>query len=46
VSGVLKGALAKRVRGDRPSPVHAALAALAAGAVATAVTYRVIRSQS
>jgi hypothetical protein len=44
VSGLLKGALAKRLRGDRPSPVHAALAAVAAGAVVTALTYRVIRS--
>ena len=46
MSGVLKGALAKRVRGDRPSPVHAALAAIVAGAAVTALTYRVIRSQS
>jgi hypothetical protein len=45
VSGVLKSAVTKRVRGDRPSPVHAALAAVAAGVVVTALTYRVIRSQ-
>jgi hypothetical protein len=40
----LKSAVAKRVSGDRPSPVHAALAALVAGAMAAAITYRVVRS--
>jgi hypothetical protein len=44
VSGVLKGALAKRMSGDRPSPVQAALAALVAGAAAAVLTYRVMRS--
>jgi hypothetical protein len=44
VAGVLRGALRKRVSGDRPSPVHAALAATAAGAAAAVLTYRVIRS--
>jgi hypothetical protein len=40
----LKSAVAKRVSGDRPSPVHAALAAVVAGAMAAAITYRVVRS--
>jgi hypothetical protein len=42
--GLLKGAVEKRLAGDRPSPVHAALAAIVAGAVTAALTYRVIRS--
>jgi hypothetical protein len=42
--GALKSAVAKRVSGDRPSPVHAALAAVIAGAMAAAITYRVVRS--
>jgi hypothetical protein len=44
MSGVLKGALAKRVSGDNPSPVHAAVAAVVAGAAAAALTYRFMRS--
>jgi hypothetical protein len=44
VSQVLKDAVAKRVSGDNPSPVHAALAAVAAGAAAAVVTYKVLRS--
>ena len=44
MAGVLKGALLKRVGGDKPSPAHAAVAALIAGAAATVLTYRVIRS--
>jgi hypothetical protein len=44
MSGVLKSAVAKRVGGDRPSTFHAAVAALAAGAAAAVVTYRLIRS--
>jgi len=42
--GALKSAVAKRVSGDRPSPVHAALAAVIAGAMAAAITYKVVRS--
>jgi hypothetical protein len=34
---------ADRVSGKKPSPVRAAIAALAAGAAASAVTYRVMR---
>jgi hypothetical protein len=44
MSGVLKSAVAKRVSGDKPSPFLAALAALAAGAAAAVITYRLIRS--
>jgi hypothetical protein len=44
MSGLLKGALSKRLSGDRPSPVYAALAATVAGVAAAALTYRVIRS--
>jgi hypothetical protein len=42
--GALKSAITKRVGGDRPSPAHAALAAVVAGAVTAALTYRVVRS--
>jgi hypothetical protein len=44
MAGILKGALKKRMSGDRPSPVHAALAAVVAGAAAAALTYRVLRA--
>jgi hypothetical protein len=44
VGGVLKGALAKRVSGETVSPAQAALAAIVAGCVAAAFTYRVMRA--
>jgi uncharacterized OsmC-like protein len=44
MAGVLKSAVGKRASGDRPSPLHAMVAALAAGAAAAVVTYRLIRS--
>jgi hypothetical protein len=44
MSGVLRGAFVKRVSGDKPSPVPAALAAVVAGAAAAALTYKVLRS--
>jgi hypothetical protein len=44
MAGFVKGALAKRMAGDRPSPAYAALAAAAAGATVAVLTYRVIRS--
>ena len=44
MSEMLKGAVAKRMAGDNPSPPHAALAAVVAGAAAAAVTYKVLRS--
>jgi hypothetical protein len=43
MSGFIKGALEKRMAGDRPSPVYAALAAVAAGVATAVLTYRVIR---
>jgi hypothetical protein len=44
VSGVLKSAIGKRVEGDKPSVLHAALAAFVAGVAAAALTYKVMRS--
>ena len=44
MANLLKGAVAKRLSGDKPSPVTAALAAVVAGAAAAVVTYRVLRS--
>ena len=44
MSGVMKGTLTKRVSGDKPSSVQAALAAVVAGAAAAALTYRFMRS--
>ena len=41
---MIKGAVAKRMSGDNPSPVHAAVAAMAAGAAAAVVTYKLLRS--
>ncbi len=37
-------ALAKRVGGDKPSPLHAAAASVVAAAAAAVITYRVMRS--
>jgi hypothetical protein len=44
MAGLVKGAVEKRMAGDRPSPVYAALAAAAAGLATAVLTYRVIRS--
>jgi hypothetical protein len=44
MSGVLRGAVSKRVSGDNPSPIQAALAAAVAGAAAAVLTYRLLRS--
>ena len=44
MSGVLKDAIAKRMGGEKPSPLHAASAAVVAGAAVAVVTYRVMRS--
>ena len=41
---VLKNAVAKRMGGEKPSPPHAAAAAIVAGLAAAVVTYRVVRS--
>jgi hypothetical protein len=44
MSGALKSAIAKRARGERPSAVQAAFAAVVAGVAAAAVTYKLMRS--
>jgi hypothetical protein len=44
VPEALKSAVAKRVRGERLSPLHAALAAAAAGITVAVATYRLVRS--
>jgi hypothetical protein len=44
MSGVLKTAVAKRARGDRPGVFEAAVASVAAGVAVAAFTYRLIRS--
>ena len=44
MSELLKGAVASRLAGDKPSPVKAAVASAVAGVAAAAVTYRVLRS--
>jgi stage V sporulation protein SpoVS len=44
MSGVLENALAKRVRGERSSPIQAIGAAVVAGVAVGAITYRIIRS--
>jgi hypothetical protein len=44
MSGVLQGALRKRMSGDRPSPVQAALTSIVAGTAAAVLTYRLMRS--
>jgi hypothetical protein len=44
MSGALKSAISKRVQGDKPSVMHATVAALAAGVAAAVLTYRLMRS--
>jgi hypothetical protein len=44
MSGVLKSAAAKRLRGDKPSVLQSTLAAVAAGVAAAVVTYRLMRT--
>jgi hypothetical protein len=44
MAGFVKGAFEQRMSGDKPSPVKAALVAVAAGAAAAVLTYRVMRS--
>jgi hypothetical protein len=44
MSGALKSAISKRVQGDKPSVLHATLAALAAGGAAAVITYRLMRT--
>jgi hypothetical protein len=40
----LKSAIEKRVQGDKPSVLHAAVASLVAAAAAAVLTYRLMRS--
>ena len=44
VSGILKGAVAKRMAGDKPSAVQAFVASVIAGVAVAAITYRVMRN--
>lgn len=44
MSGLLKNTVAKRLHGQKPSVLKAALVAAAAGAAAAVLTYRVMRS--
>ena len=44
MAGFVKSAVMERLGGDRPSPLKAALVALAVGAVAAVLTYRLLRS--
>jgi uncharacterized membrane protein len=44
MSGVLKSAISKRVKGDKPSVLQAMLVALVAGIAAAVLTYRLMRS--
>jgi hypothetical protein len=45
MKGFLKRIAIDRATGNRPSPPRAAIAAVVAGAAASAVTYRVLRHQ-
>jgi hypothetical protein len=42
--GFLKGVVAKRVSGDKPSPPVAAAAAVVAGAAVAVAVYRLLRA--
>ena len=42
--GLIKKAFARRLSGDRPSPVGAAVAAAVTGVVVAVVTYKTLRS--
>ena len=44
MAGLLRGAISKRLAGDKPSPIQAGLVATVAGAAAAVLTYRVMRS--
>ena len=44
MSGVLGKAVRKRLSGEKPSPVQAALSAAVAGTAAAVVTYRLMRA--
>jgi hypothetical protein len=42
--GFLKQAVVDRLKGDRPSPARAVLAAVVAGGAAAAITYKALRA--
>jgi hypothetical protein len=42
--GLLRRAITDRLKGDRPSPARAVLAATVAGATAAVVTYKALRT--
>ena len=42
--GMIKAAAAKRLQGERPSPVHATGVAIAVGASAAVIAYKALRS--
>lgn len=42
--GILKRAVSDRLKGDRPSPARAVLAAMVAGGTAAAITYKALRA--
>ena len=44
MANVLKDAVAKRVGGDKPSPLEALTASVIAGVAVAAITYRVMRN--
>ena len=44
MSGVLKSAFAKRLSGERVSPLQALLVAIVAGIVVAVLVYRILRS--
>jgi hypothetical protein len=44
VANVLKDAVAKRMAGDKPSPLQAFAASVTAGVAVAVITYRVMRN--
>ena len=44
MTGVLKKSISKRLNGDQPSPVQAALSAAVAGTAVAVATYRLMRN--
>jgi hypothetical protein len=44
MANVLKDAVAKRMTGDRPSPIQAFAASVIAGVTVAVITYRVMRN--
>jgi hypothetical protein len=42
--GILRGAVTDKLKGNRPSPVRAVLAAVVAGGAVAALTYKALRA--